>query len=51
MGKRWFPSLTVRHAWSLSNLATGNTQRIQSIVDQGGIFAVLKLLDSKHPRI
>ena len=45
------PQLQVECALILGRLTTGNSQLIQRIVDNGGITALLKLLDSKCPAI
>ena len=40
------PSLQLESTWALTNIATGNSFQIQSIVDRGGLTALIKLLES-----
>jgi len=47
-----FPCLQFESGCILLNLvAIGNERHIQTIVDKGGVFSLLKTLDSKHPEI
>jgi len=45
-----FPCLQFE-SLEILNFATWNEQHIQSIVDKGGVFLLIKTLDSKHPEL
>ena len=45
------PSLQLESTWALTNVATGNSLHIQSIIDRGGLAAVIKLVSSPIPEL
>ena len=46
-----FPCLQLESVGILMNFATWKKKNIQNIIDKGGVFSLLRILDSKHPRI
>ena len=45
------PSLQLESTWSLTNIATGNSFHIQSIVERGGLAAIIKVVNSTIPEL
>ncbi|KAM3141605.1 hypothetical protein pb186bvf_006210 [Paramecium bursaria] len=45
------PQLILEAAWALTNVASGNTQQTQTIIDKGGIYLFVKLLSSPYKDI
>ena len=46
MGRKEQPSLQLESTWCLTTLATGDSYQIQTILDRGGLNALLGLLGS-----
>lgn len=51
MAKNEEPSLQLESTWALINIATGNCHQTQSIIDRGGLYSLINLMNSPLPEL
>ena len=51
MGRSDQPSLQLESTWALTNIATGNSHQTQTIVDRGGLEALILMVNSQIPEL